>query len=370
MIIYVCITLWIILISGLCSRVFKFDEIEHHYVIRPSWIHAFLAMGPVVFFIGLRSAGADTETYIGGFNKLPAGFNALFSSNSYKDTSEYLFKAFGILCKTITRDYHFYIFLIALITGILIAITLRNNTEYFGTAMILFMLTGMYTWMINGIRQFLAVAIIFAGIKLIEKKKWLAYIAIVAIAFFIHNSAIVMVPVVFLVQGKAWNKKTILVLLLCIAAVLFVNEFVRILGNVTDGTVFDGYADNLGEYGGSNIIRTIIFAIPPALALIGRKQVDERAPKIIHICVNMSIICVGISLIANFTSGILIGRLPIYFSVFNLILLPWLVNEVYKENKIIKITMFVCYGILFFLECNSYYYSNLLFGGHILPAWF
>ena len=83
----------------------------------------------------------------------------------------------------------------------------------------------------------------------------------------------------------------------------------------------------------------------------------------------MSVICAGIYFLGIFTSGILVGRLPIYFELYNLILLPYLLKECFtKESS--KIMFVLCtigfLGFYYLQMKNSYYVSE--FTG-ILSGW-
>ena len=58
-------------------------------------------------------------------------------------------------------------------------------------------------------------------------------------------------------------------------------------------------------------------------------------------------------------SGILVGRMAIYFTTYNLILLPWLIDTAFKskEKTLIKYIMIICYLALF------YYQMEISFNG-------
>ena len=86
--------------------------------------------------------------------------------------------------------------------------------------------------MFNGVRQFAAVTIIFASTKFMLEKKWVPTILMILLASTMHQSALVMIPIVIIVQGKAWNKRTILFLSAALVAVTFVNQFTSILDNM------------------------------------------------------------------------------------------------------------------------------------------
>ena len=67
----------------------------------------------------------------------------------------------------------------------------------------------------------------------------------------------------------------------------------------------------------------------------------------------MSLIASGLYVISKIaSSGILLGRLPIYFSMYNLILLPWLLKNIFKEREknLIYYIMIVCYFSFFYYQ--------------------
>ena len=365
MIVYIGLTVWIIVVNLIFRPVKVISPLDGTTTQRAKNIQVFLTMGLIAFILGMNSGIADTYAYIRSFNKINVGIGQIFDFSIYTNQKGPVFYALAILCKSIVPNYHFFFVTVTGISGFLVARTFQKYSEYYSDAILLFMLTATFTWMINGIRQFLAVALLFYFSKLIVKKQIIPYIIVLIIAYGIHNSSILMLPVFFIVFGKAWNKRTILLIVaLLIALLLYSNQFNSVLMDVVED-----YADSLVTAHGSNPLRTIIYGIPTVLAFIRRKKIEECAPTYINICINMSILCVATSLIANFTSGTLVGRVPIYFSLFNLILLPWLIEKVYFENRIaFRIIMYVAYSLYFLIEGNVAYYSDALFGGvHIQP---
>lgn len=361
MVIYLAGILWTLLLSKCFQKETKVLQ-NGLKVQRVTAMQAWLTMTYFVFFIGLRSAGADTEAYIRGYNMAQTGVRAIWHA---LHEPEGLFTAFEVAIKTfISRSYYPFLFSVAAISGYSISCTLRKYTPYFATALVLFVLGGTYIWMINGMRQFLAVTILFAGIGLLLNRKTIKYCILVLIASGIHKSALIMLPVCFLVQGKAFSRKTLLMTVVAVFAVLFTNQFTSIMDNALEDTLYEGYITSwlFIEDDGSNVLLTLVYAVPLILAIIEREKV-EKAPRIIHVCVNMSIICVSISVVANVTSGIFIGRLPIYFSIYNLILLPWLVYHLDEKFRgFVTISMYIGYGLLYYLLDSSMYYKSDLLG--------
>ena len=363
MIIYTGAIFWILLIQRLSKNRIALTQPQH--VTKGA---AMLMMAYLVFFIGLRGTGGDTAAYIRSYRYYTDTglWKALTMVFSFQDES--LFEGLAILTKTVFgSSYVPFLFIVAAISGFGMSHVLYKKSEAFFTSMILFVLWGNWSWMINGIRQFLAAVLAFMCISLIEDKKAIRYMICILLLSRIHFSVIMMIPLYFFVKAEPWKKETALLILVVIAAVLFTNRFLGALDTIMEGTEYEGYLT--GEYftnnSGSNPIRTLVFAVPTVIAYANRKEIEKKAPQLIKICVNMSIVCVCVSTIANVTSGIYIGRLPIYFSLYNLILLPWMYIHILNDRKrnIASGTM-VLYSAYYVFE--NYFYSHPYYLSEVL----
>ena len=96
---------------------------------------------------------------------------------------------------------------------------------------------------------------------------------------------------------------------------------------------------------GTNVFRVLVYSVPTILSLIGLKYIHYENDPVINFCANMSIVSTGLYIISMFTSGIFIGRLPIYASLYNYILLPWEIDHMFtkKSSKIMGLFMVVAY---------------------------
>ena len=178
--------------------------------------------------------------------------------------------------------------------------------------------TDYVSWIFNGMRQFVAVTITVACFPWILQKKYMKAIIVILIASLFHQSALLVLPFVFIVQGKAWNKKTLLFIIMVVIAVVFTDRFTDILDNMLAETQYKNVVTDWEQFqdDGTNILRVLVYSVPAILSLIGIKYVREADDPVINICTNMSIAASGLYVVSMFTSGIFIGRLPIYFSVY------------------------------------------------------
>ena len=210
--------------------------------------------------------------------------------------------------------------------------------------------------MFNGIRQFLAVAVWFACFPLLLKRKYISLVIIILVLSTIHGSALLLLPMIFIVQGKAWNKKTMFFIVCVLLAIIFVDRFTTILDDMLVSTQYEDLVSSevWQQDDGTSLIRVLVYAVPTVLALVGRKQIKAADNKIINVCVNMSLLSTGIYLVSMFTSGILIGRLPIYFSLYNYILLPWEIENIFtvRSRKLLYPLMIGTYFVFYYYQLN------------------
>lgn len=213
------------------------------------------------------------------------------------------------------------------------------------------------SWCQNGIRQFLAIAIIMAGFPLLLKRKYVPLTVIILLGATFHASALLMVPIIFIVQGKAWNKKSVLCILGCILILIFVNRFTDGMNDALSNTQYSNMVTDWKEWedNGTNPIRVFVYSIPMIFSVVGRRQIKEADNPVINIMTNFSILTSGIAVVSMKTSGIFIGRLISYGSVYSAsILLPWEMENIFTENsaKIIKSATVLGYIGFFYYQMH------------------
>lgn len=327
---------------------------EDVYEPRANLFMALVTFAAIIFFAGARSFAGDTGAYIGMFKDYPLFQNAhdVIFDDSAREPG---FRLFSILIKTyIADDYTVWFYIIAIISGICVMIPLYKYSCNFGISAFLFMASCQFSWMFNGMRQFLVAAIMFTCTGLILKNKTLLYILIVCILSTIHKSAFILIPMYFIVQGEPWNKRTMLFIGCIVLAMLFTSKFTGLLTDVVEQT---DYASSVNEFkdtdDGTNVIRILVESVPIILAFIYRNKIKDKLTPIIKLSINMSLIASGLYIISKIaSSGILLGRLPIYFSMYNLILLPWLLKSIFegREKDLIYYIMILCYFAFFYYQ--------------------
>lgn len=315
---------------------------------RPTWMFAILVFAPIIWEAAFRTNIGDTAMYLKSYRALPDTLGALIKMLPTVTKDQGFTLLSGLINVVIGNHTVIYLGILAIIqAACLISIFRKYSPNYIISIFLFVVSTDYISWMFNGVRQFTAVTLIFAATGLMLKRKWISTILVILLASTMHQSALLMIPVIFIVQGKAWNKWTLLCLAGTMVAVLFVDQFTDILDNMMQETQYSNMVSDWEEWGddGTNVLRVAVYAVPTILSLIGLRYIRSEGDLLINICANMSILSTSLYIISMFTSGIFIGRLPIYMSLYNYILLPWEIKHMFtkQSQKIMMLCMIGAY---------------------------
>lgn len=350
------INLAIVFILSFLSRYFAVSTsgMVSSVPIKPNKLLAFGAMISLAIVAGLRSNIGDTFFY-----------KHIFETNDF--TWEYINSqkdiGFGILQMVLKRysgDPQILIITTAIITNILIILVLYNYSRMFELSTYVYITGGLFLVSMNGMRQCLAAAIVFTGTKYIINGNWIKYILIVLFASTFHESALVLIPIYFMVRFKAWSKATFILLFFSVVIVIGFDKFSEILFSAIKDTQY-GHYQNFNE-GGASSIRVAVNVVPLAIAYFGRERLRKIFPESDYI-VNMSII--GLVFMVVSTQNWIFARFSIYFSLYELILISWIVKLFNKKDqRFIYYALLICYFIFYYFESvislNIIYKSNYL----------
>lgn len=320
---------------------------------RVSIFFAIIVFLPMILIVGFRDQWfADTALYVKTYLSIPEDINDF--STFLVDEKEPGFRIFTYIIKLFVHDnFQIWLLIISIIQFMCLLLTYRRYTsEIVACAFFFFASTDMWSWSMNGMRQFLVATIIFALTPLLisgKSRNIIVFVALVLLLTTFHQSCLIVIPLYLAALGKPFNKKTVSVLILCVLAVVFINQFTSIMDLALEDSNYSQVTTQMLEDDGVNPFRALFYSIPAILAIIFKNRFNENTPKIISVSVNMSLITMGLYLVAMVTSGIYIGRLPIYFSLFNYILLPWEINNFFKNNKLITAFVIVLIYIVFFV---------------------
>jgi transmembrane protein EpsG len=321
--------------------------------IKPNKIMVLIAALSLVLVSGLRNNIGDTFFYKHAYDLIPE-----FGWDDIVSNKEKGFRFLQLILHKFSDDPQILLFTCALITNVLIVMVLYRYSRLFELGLCIYITSGLYLVSMNGIRQFLAGAILFAATKYIMDGSWKKYMLVVLLASSFHESALILIPIYFIVRRKAWTKPTFFLLFLAIILCIGYNQL--------SGVLFEVVGD-YGQYknfdgGGANLIRVIVQAAPLIPAYLGREKLRELFPKSDYL-VNLSVLGVVFMIIS--LQNWIFARFIIYFGLYNLILISWIVVLfAKKEQKLIYYAILICYLAYFYYEhtitLNIIYKSDYL----------
>lgn len=351
-------------IKSLVYAPYASDEKLEEMFDKVPLIFCLVTFGYFIFWIGMRTVFIDTTQYIWSFRAIPNNFTEAWNKIEW-DGKAPGFEVFNVIFKSfISQNYQWWLMTIAIFCGLCVMYTLRKHSCNFFYSAFLFISMLTFTWMMNGMRQFITVAVLFALSDWIVRGKLFPFILAVLLLSTIHTTCLLMILIYFIVRCKPWSGRIILFLAIIILICIFAEPFFEEVDNVLQGTNYGGISEQMQEDDGVNPIRVAFYAVFPIAAYIyrGTLEKENEADPYVNICINMSLVAAALYLVGMFSSGILIGRLPIYCEVYNLILIPFLLKKCFpeKQRNLVMVIATLLFFSFFYLQMNSIgYISNI-----------
>ncbi|NLT13725.1 MAG: EpsG family protein [Clostridiales bacterium] len=281
-------------------------------------------------------------------------YTSVRNNLSYVDTNGWGIEAgwlyFLYALNFISSNPKLMLFLSALIiNAAFVKVTGKYSSDVCFSLLIYFSLTYLNTN--NGLRQYVAAAITILAFPLLQRKKlsgYILYSLFVALAYQMHRSAIVCIPLLFVAYGKPLNLRTVAALGLGLFFLISpgtINEYLADLFSESK------YASYLDMTHGMGFLRALITGIiPGVLALIYVISVKRRGaelPPIESMLLNvlfMNVLFILMGLKMQYWA-----RLGFYTSFASGIMMPKLIYHLTgKRNyKFIRLITAVCYLIFF-----------------------
>lgn len=334
------ITLGLVYIFALSSRYFAIPNSIGPVHVKPSKWYVWLTLSVLVLVSGLQNNIGDTYFYMHSYTLRQLtwqdiGFEADFGFNLLQ-----------MVLQRISSHPQTLIFIVAFMTNLLIITVLYRYSRLFELALYVYITSGLFLTSMNGIRQFLAAAIAFTATRYLLEGHWKKYMLVIALAATIHQSALVLIPVYFIVRREAWTRQTIILLGIAVIFVIGFEQVSHLFFNVIQNTKYSEYQHV--EQEGANALRAVVYAVPLLLAYLGREKLRSLFPKGDYI-VNLSILNLVFMIIS--TQQWIFARFSFYFGLYHLILITWIVKLFPpKQQRLVYLAILVCYFLYYYYE--------------------
>lgn len=243
-------------------------------------------------------------------------------------------------------DYSTMFLISSLITITLFIIPLYKHSDYFFISVLLYILIGSWHGSFNGVRQYIASAILFCGHRLIYERKFWKYLAVVMVASFFHTSAIIMILLYYVPRTKLKSKQLLIFVLLIIIALSsysYIFRFIEIFFNN-----FRSYNFTITEYVTNEVsfIRIGVMLAPVAvyLGITPKKFLSDNDPNENSFYINLLFVNTAVYLMTANSSYL--ARFGIYTTIFLAIGIPKLFIQIEKKYRFLYYYFTI---LLFFL---------------------
>ncbi|MDT3428808.1 transmembrane protein EpsG [Paenibacillus forsythiae] len=325
---------------SLSARYFSTPSLSLPAGVRPNRLLVLMTALWFCLISGIRNNIGDTEMYVHSF------LTDNFTWQYVWTNDDIGFNIFQKILKLYTNDPQYMILITALVTNMLIMTMLYKYARLFELAVYIYITSGAFIVSMNGIRQYLATSMVFAATKYLFEGNWKRYIPVVLFASLFHQSALILIPIFFIVRRKAWTTSTLLLLGVAVLIVFGYSQFSEMLFSAIKDTQYGVY-QSLSE-GGANVVRVAFYGLPLIVAYLGREKLSAQF-KDIDVIVNMSLIGFVLMLVA--TQNWIFARLAIYFTVYQILLTAWIVKAFRrKDQKLVYLVVLVVYLVYFFYE--------------------
>ncbi len=321
---------------------------------RPNAVLAFMVTLTLALVSGLRNNIGDTGYYAHAYTLHTGEFGG------FTLTGESGFEILQVLLLKISTDPQILIFFCAIVTNVLIMIIVYKYSPLYELSVFFYIASGMYIVTMNGMRQYLAAAIIFAATPFLLKKDWKKYFLVVIFASLFHQSALILIPAYFFAHGKAWRTRTFILLGAGVIFMVFYNQLFPMMFNMLEITKYDVY-ENFNE-GGANFLRVLVTFVPLLVAYLGRERLEELTPYS-DVLVNMSVLGLFFMIISLHTW--IYARVAIYFNLYQVILIGWIISLFTERDRKAVYYLIIVLFLIFFIYDHVFtmgiqYESNFL----------
>lgn len=322
------------------------------------WITALMLVIPYIFWTGYRGSYIDTSTYVRHFYYSASSLSEIPDLIATED--DWGFYSFIVVLKAMgVQNYEtFFLILATLHILCMVYIFRRHSSDMWVSFFVFIASTDYMSWMQNGIRQFTAVCITFAAFELLVRRKYVWFTIVTLIASTFHGSALLMLPFAYVMVGPALNRKTYLMIAAVALMIPFVDSFTPILEQLLSDTQYNDVVtgDIWANDDGTNMIRVLVYSVPALVALFGHRYIRGSKDHAVNMCINASLVTMAVYLVSSVTSGVYIGRIPIYTTLHGYTVLPWLIDQIFEKMsaRLIKLLLVAFYLLFFYYQMGQW----------------
>ncbi|MCR5595149.1 MAG: EpsG family protein [Lachnospiraceae bacterium] len=340
MFLYICVTVLTVILAYMCGYTKKYASVPGNCVYNRADLFGRVCIVSIFVVLFALSAcrlnvGNDYGTYVEFMHRL-------YTDKYIPDAGVPTEWGFNLLARFIygISGYENYILVFAIyafVTVFLFLLAIWEQSEDFALSFVLFMFFGYYFQSFSTVRYYLALAIALYGMKLVNERRWISFIAIVILGSGFHKSLLVIIPLYF-IASITWKKWHIIAgSLICVSCLFLQDLYLKILVKVYPSYEGTEYLEGSG-LSWINIIRCVLVL---ALAVYCYKTAvkDDKAGMFFF---KLNICAIAVYVFGSFLP--IVSRIGYYLTVSHILFVPMLISRI-ENRKIRK----VIYAVLILL---------------------
>lgn len=295
------------------------------------------------------SVGTDYNTYVSLYNKYATcDLRNIFT---VKEVEPF----FIIVCKLayILRNVNIVFFIYAILTVTFIFAAIWNEKDKISISLAFFLYMYLYFGgSMNIMRQALAVAVAMFSYKYVINRKFVKFILLAILAISVHKTAIVILPLLFMIRNGGEQKKksrVFTIMKICfivgfVAIVLNIEYFLNIIGQIEYFEKYNVYVQYEGESRNLSLILNLLVYSFITFFIKNMIKYDRNNEYYYYL------ISIGLVFGALGYKSPYLKRVSNYFNILEILLLatiPKIVKE--KKQKQIIILGIIAYAVIRFI---------------------
>lgn len=339
----------LLVVAYLCSIAEKQDRLIERKHEGVAIVHSknayklyFLASCVLVLVAGLRyRVGTDYGAYYFGYED--------YITKLFENLGTLHEPGFGIVAKASTlliNDGALVMLLASVITiGLPLVVIYRNTNELF-LATVLLVIMGYWHGSFNGVRQYLAAAVLFCGYKLLQDREFRKYLIAVFVAFLFHRSAAIMALFYFVVYREVSFKNVVLLVVVIFVALRSYDVIFNLSNTLMDKAYSE---DNAYTSTLVNRLRVLSSCVPAIIFMLEYRNVKFTKIQMFHM--NTVIVHAAIRIVTM--NSALLYRIGIYTDPFMAIAIPEMLKGIpIRNRRIYTFLIAIMYLLMWWYELS------------------
>lgn len=325
----------------------------------PSFLIVLFACA-LIFVAAFREGFQDTGVYKNLYKSIGTDYaNAFDKEFAIQDQG---FNLLMVLLNRVNSDPQTLIIVSAVvITASYIKIITKHSCDL--PFSLFLMLCVVFISTMNGLRQVLAGVILVMGWPLIRERKPLLFALVALLASTFHASAIIVIPLYFIISGRRYNPGIWLFLLFVVLCFASPSAAYRIMGDVLEDSLYKDYLENESKMG---VMRLIVESVPVVISLLYHKinppahtesRGNSARQRMIDVLINMQIVSLGFTALG--LQMVYFARISMYFSLVLPLLLPETIKGVFNKESAGTVKRIAIMMYLFYYAYQIYTYEMI-----------